>query len=90
MVRVCLHGIGWTEALLQNLTPFLLDPKISPVEVTHIGSLGVYEAQSKPKAKSQVPKEYIIIFALTFYLEIILNLQKSGKYKNSTENTPVP
>lgn len=27
------------EALLQNFTPFLLDPKVSPVEVIHVGNL---------------------------------------------------
>lgn len=65
---------------VHNFTSFLLEPKVSPVEVPHIGSLGIYETPSKPKAKSpQKPKEFIIMFALTLYLEIIFDLQKSGK-----------
>lgn len=50
------------------------------MEVTHPGSLGIYETQLNPKAQSpQKPKDYIILVILTSYWEIILKLSEKWR-----------
>nr|XP_045723438.1 dynein axonemal heavy chain 7 [Mirounga angustirostris] len=60
--------------------------KVSPVEVTHIGSLGIYETQSKPKAPSpQMPKDALqFITILKSFAQIVPDWAGFGiqsKYK---------
>lgn len=89
------------EALLQNFTPFLLDPKVSPVEVIHVGNLFFFfllsysrllqtTVQTQTQISSNTKAAHQNFSVLIFYLEKILNLQKSCKHKRCMKNAPCP